>query len=692
MRLRRRVRRIAGPAAALVLAAGIVALAGSPASAHANLLATSPSNGAELNAPPDEIRLRFSERVTVAPEGVQLRDTNGGVVATEPPHTAAEDPAAVVLPVPADLPEGGYVVTFRAISADSHPVSGAITFGVGVASEELTDADVATDDPIVAAVFAGGRWISYAGLALLAGALSVFVLCWPGGWRNRRARRLVTVGWIASLAGAVAVLLLQGPYSAGRSLAGTADPELLSATLDTDYGRFVLARLGLVVIAGGLLLGGARLAPGGRPAGALAVGVGLPATWIGTGHANTADHPFDVVAEVVHLVAMSTWFGGLALLGVCLLPRSAGLGADEVAGAVRRFSLLATAAVVTLVGTGIYIAWQRVGALDALFGTPYGRLLALKLATMAVLLWLGAMSRSVVQHRYASRPADAGERAETAQVSAPAGTTDPDRTTDPDQVPVAAGTRPEAAAGRGSRGGRTVPALRAGRGPRKTRTVAALPTGRGPRKPRAMAAPRTGSRSQRRAARAAQEQERAARTQLHRSVRLETGTALAVLAVASVLVATPPGFVVSAAEALEASPPGPVVDGAALTEVSDDGGVQILVDPAWVGENRVVVEVVRTVRTQSGTGQPAPATAGPGGDTPGVDYFNEPWDVPEVRASFALPANDLGPLPVELTEVTPGVYEATGVQLPAGGEWRLEVTVRTTDIDSMTVPITVPVT
>jgi copper transport protein len=584
MVVRRRLRRLVGLAAALLVAGGVVAVPATPAHAHASLVATSPPTGTELDEPPPEIRLRFSERVTVAPDGVTLRRSDGTVIATEPAAPATEDVTTVVLPVPADLADGSYVVTFRVVSADSHPVAGALAFGVGAPALPLTEEDLATGDPAVTAAFAVSRWISYAGLALLAGGLAVFVLCWPGGWANQRARRLVTAGWGASLAGGVAVLLMQGPYAAGRSLAAVADPMLLSATMDTDFGRYVLVRLALVLAATALVF-----APGRAPAiwqrvGALAVGVALPATWIGTGHANTSDSRLDAVAEVAHLVAMSTWFGGLALLLVCVLPRSSTPPAAEAGEMLRRFSLLATAAVATLVVTGTYVAYRRVGTLDALLGTPYGRLLAFKLAALGVLLWLGAMSRSVVQRRYRAAPRDLDDA-------------------------------------------------------------------------------EAGNRSRRRAARAAEDQERSARATLRQSVRLEAVTAVAVLAVASVLVATPPGAVVRAAEAAQAAPAGPVL---AEAPFGVEGTVQVLVDPAWVGANRLVVEV--------------------------VDPDGASLDVPEVWASFELPEGDLGPLPVEFTRTGPGLFEAVApATIPVAGDWELVVVVRTSEIDTAAVRFAVPV-
>jgi copper transport protein len=572
-----------------MLAAGIVALTGSAAHAHANLVSTDPANGARLDAPPAEIRLQFTERVSVPGGGVELRGPDGAVVETGPAATA-EDPSQVVLPVPADLPQGSYLVTFRLVSADSHPVAGAFVFGIGVAPEPLADIDLDDTDPVLSAVFTASRWASYAGLALLAGSFSVFALCWPGGWANGRARRVVTIGWFASLAGAVAVLLLEGPYTAGRPVTAATDPELLAATMDTDYGRYVLARLALVVVAGLLLVAGPAWRPNVRRAAATGIGVALPVTWVGTGHANAAGNPVDMLAAVAHLVAMSAWFGGLALLATCLLPRSATLPVTEVAGVLRRFSLLATGAVATLVTTGVFIAWRQVGALDALFGTPYGRLLAFKLATIGVLLWFGAMSRSVVQRRYAHLDTEAAE-------------------------------------------------------------------------PATELAPSRASRSRRRAAQSAHEQEQRSRGQLRQSVRLEVGTAVAVLAVASALVATPPGAVVTTAQAA-AERPAPV-SVREMIGLGDGNAVEVYIFPAQVGENLVSLTVL---------------------DRDGV-----PLDVPELRASLALPDQDLGPLPVELEATAPGVYESQGTALPVGGTWRLDVTVRTSEIDSSTVSVDVPV-
>ncbi|MGH3328845.1 MAG: copper resistance D family protein, partial [Streptomycetales bacterium] len=123
----------------------------------------------------------------------------------------------------------------------------------------------------------------------------------------------------------------------------------------------------------------------------------------GTGHAATGPL-LARVADTAHLIAMSVWLGGLALLFACVLPlRGSGAASppvSEVAGLLPRFSRTAMAAVAVLVVTGAYQALAEVGTLGELAGGQYGRLLAFKLAAFGLLLWLGAASRGAVMRRY----------------------------------------------------------------------------------------------------------------------------------------------------------------------------------------------------------------------------------------------------------------------------------------------------
>ena len=624
---------------ALFVGLGVVLATPGPAYAHAQLIGSTPANGARLDRAPTEVTLQFSERVNVVRDGVRLLDASGAVRSTQPARVDPTAPAQVRLPVPTGLGDGLYTVSWRVVSADSHPISGAFVFGVGdVAVNPLPDSG-ARSEPFspLSALFWLARWVGYAALALLVGGAMFLLLCWPAGWAQPRVRRLLVTGWTASLSCSVAVLLLQGPYASGGGLGQLANPDALTGTLGTDFGEYVLARIGLHLIAGVLLL---RLA--GRPAApatswravlagwrtvlpplALLV-IALPATWVGTGHANAEASLLAAVADTAHIAAMAVWIGGLAMLSICLLPRSADRPLPEVAAALPRFSQLATVSVAVIAGTGVYQAWRGIGSLSAVAGSRYGALLVFKLAAVGVLLWFGAISRSVVRRRYLL-PA----------VHAPGAPLDPP----PEPVPTGramsrpGGRRGQPAGGATAVADRTVPGGRAAT-----------------------------NRTSRRTDRAERERDLLARSRLRWSVRIEVAIATAILGLTSVLVATPP------ASRPDSAAPATVAAGPFTATLDLDAGatVQIRVDPPRAGATQLMLGI----RDRAGAA----------------------WDVPEVTAAFELTAQGLGPLKVNLRRTNPGAYESDGLDLPASGRWQLLIRVRTSDFEAVPVETEVPIT
>ena len=121
----------AAAASACVLTA-MLALVLSPAraDAHAELLSTEPAAGEHLATGPDQVVLHFSEAVNLGDDLVKVLDSSGDEVdAGDPVHLDGER-SSVALPLP-KLDDGGYVVSWRVISSDGHPVGGAFTFRVG---------------------------------------------------------------------------------------------------------------------------------------------------------------------------------------------------------------------------------------------------------------------------------------------------------------------------------------------------------------------------------------------------------------------------------------------------------------------------------------------------------------------------------------------------------------------------------
>ncbi|MGF7234909.1 MAG: copper resistance CopC family protein, partial [Frankia sp.] len=244
----RRVRRRIFVIAALVGAA-IVGVA-APASAHALLQGATPVAGSEIRTAPASVTLSFSESVTVSPDSVQVLDTAGKRVDRGDTHRGTSG-SQVVVDLRAGLPKGTYVVSWRAISADSHPVAGAFTFGLGVSPDPTAASRIGgrAGSTVVGVLDGVARFATEAGIALgLGGALFLLVL-WPRGLARVAARRAVAAGWAALAAGAAGLLVLEGPYGAGLGLSAVPRWSELSQTLDTRYGKLTLLRLVLVLVA-----------------------------------------------------------------------------------------------------------------------------------------------------------------------------------------------------------------------------------------------------------------------------------------------------------------------------------------------------------------------------------------------------------------------------------------------------------
>jgi copper transport protein len=108
--------------------------------------------------------------------------------------------------------------------------------------------------------------------------------------------------------------------------------------------------------------------------------------------------PLTFVADLVHISAMATWLGGLALLLVGVLP-SATDGAREV---VARFSEWALASVTLLVVTGLFASWRNVRHWGAYTATRYGVLLLIKSGVVVVVIAVAVVSRRLVARRAAA--------------------------------------------------------------------------------------------------------------------------------------------------------------------------------------------------------------------------------------------------------------------------------------------------
>jgi copper transport protein len=380
------------------------------AEAHAIVVSTSPAGWAVVGASPTEVSLTFSEPVELGLATVRVLGPAGDTITTAAPAHAEGRSEVLVVSLPGVLSDGSYTVNWQVTSADTHPVRGAFVFSVGQPSKSAATPPVETHtdtDLAVVLSYGAARWLSFAGLALLAGAAFFAVWCQAAAAVGRRARVLLSSGWWSLLAATVAVLLLYGPYATGRPLTAALDPSLVVDTAGTRLGVVMLSRLLLLGLVGVALLWFPRRADHGaatdpqrrRRGGAVLAATGLLAlTWSAASHSGAGDLVVPaLVADAAHLTAMAVWLGGLVVVGAVVV-RSEDVSAMRVA--VPRFSRVAFGSVLVLVATGVFQSWRLVGTPSALVGTSYGRVLLGKVALAAVLLVLGAAARRWVQRHY----------------------------------------------------------------------------------------------------------------------------------------------------------------------------------------------------------------------------------------------------------------------------------------------------
>jgi copper transport protein len=595
----------------------------SPASAHAALLQSEPASGSVLAESPAEVVLTFSEPVRIVPNRIHIFGPTGLKVESGKPTTEG---VRLHIPMKKSTDRGTYLISYRVISADSHPVSGSIPFSIGAPSAGGPTATTggAPTDPLVTALLGAARYLGYAGLAIVVGPALFLSMLWPRRLSRRGPLRLIMIGIGLLAVSTLAEQYLEAPYHAGTGLFG-ASAEDLRDVFNSQFGAAHLVRIGVIAALTVLLplfvnrpVGAdGRAGWTDRALVAILAVVGL-ATWPVSGHPAATSVPvLTTVADAAHVAAMAVWIGGLITLFGFLLRRA---NARELAGILPVWSRWAMTAVSVLVIAGTAQALVSIGSWQGLFGTTYGRLLLLKIGILVLVLGAAWYSRRLTlgplrgPQRTAPEVAGADEEVEAATpelqlVEAKSG-----------------GAKTGGAKKGGAKKGGGTKAAAAGR---NSGVRAVLPPTDG-----------TGG------------DIGPARKRLRRSVLLELAGTAVVLALSSVLVQTTP-----ARAAQEAAASRDTSEYTA-TLTSKLYSLQVQLEPKRTGANTVHLYAFA-----------------PNGDA---------ITVKEWQATAALPAQGIEPVAVPVLPVTDN-HAVAQAQLPTPGTWELRFTLRTTDIDAATV-------
>jgi copper transport protein len=402
-----------------------------PASAHAYLVKTVPAASQELNSSPPNIQLTYDEAVEPRFAIVSVTNAAGRQETTGPVQRSSANPDTVIVPLRRHLPEGWYLIYWRAISIDGHPVQGAFTYAVGpnpgpAPQFRVPDisATAATPQLLVA------RWVMFVAVMAAIGLFVLRFLIIRAVVRRVPGTSLHAIGVamvIASVVGLIAIPVYLDFSTANDSLRSVFDLGALVPLFGaTAFGRAILdleACFALFCLATWVSLWIDRPERERRSLAELAANLGallaaaavliIPGT---AGHAaQTSPRGLTLAFDVLHLAAGSVWLGGLLGLLVLWFSLRGGRRVQALSVCVPRFSAVALGSVLVLAGSGLGEALDHLPAVDALWRTGYGEAILVKagLFAGALLIASGNLLRSrpgLVAARVRSEPGEPAAR------------------------------------------------------------------------------------------------------------------------------------------------------------------------------------------------------------------------------------------------------------------------------------------
>jgi copper transport protein len=391
---------------------GVGFVGGGVALAHNSATGSSPSNGEVLATSPPQWTMTFAKAVPItSASGELVREDGVRRTLPTPRHGTTDN--VIVFDLPADI-SGRVTARWRLVGTDGHVISGRVSFSVQATSAPsstslavpVNPADTSTpaltgqpdgeNRPVPELVRTLVRFSTFAVLTLFGGIIFAEWYIAQGTLFTNRGRRLANgtaLGLFIFPAASLIILIDDLRGSSGTLFDG------LSAAASLTIGPMIMARIAfgalLARLTRSLLVrGGARQQD---LLYILLVLIPYCVTLSYGGHSRSQRLPqVGVPADVIHVLAISAWLGGLAVVLAVVIPS---VKPDQALPAFLRFGYAAERAVPIIIITGLVQSFRLHQSVGSLLTSDHGLLLLAKTGVVLAMLSLGNRNRKVLVNR-----------------------------------------------------------------------------------------------------------------------------------------------------------------------------------------------------------------------------------------------------------------------------------------------------
>lgn len=243
------------------------------------------------------------------------------------------------------------------------------------------------------------RLLAYIFSATLVGGVILILFAWPEGVEYAVCRRFLRIVVVLNIAALVLVAIYTTAQYTGKGVTASISPNTWRDLWDTLPGKALLFRVLISLFTIWAVWNPQHVLDPGTQL--MSVGI-IAALAITYGFDRTGGRlpPLGYASGILHMVAVSAWFGGLVLLVRVVL---IGPGDVDLVQAVRGFARIATRAMPLAIVTGIVATYRFDGF--SLFTSQHGRLVTLKIIVVGFMSYATWLTRQFVLTRMHRVPA-----------------------------------------------------------------------------------------------------------------------------------------------------------------------------------------------------------------------------------------------------------------------------------------------